>query len=691
MPYAVIEDFRGGLDRRRKRTVGQPGTLWECTNALITRGGEVEKRKKLVEKFVLPVGTFGMESGSGILYVFGSGADPGVPAGVTYQRLQHPDGVAIASILDTEVFDGKVFAIAKFTDDSVHKFYDGEIIPDWDTGIVRAAMTNNDGIAAHLTALIDADPAYDASRSGSVITIAAAVAGTPFEITSEVENVEDGTDDQTITLTDTVPNIPGVTEVLATATFSVTGGTNNAGTNKISSIKVNGVEILSTAVDWVTSNSGTATNVAAQINSFASTPEYSASASGEVVTISAAAGSGAGPNGFTVAVTVAGDVTVSTATAMAGGVTAVTGQVQEATATIGGTFEVGDKFTITIDEKVFGHAGNPSRKGNFAFTHKKKVHVLAGSIDQYSGLNDPTAWNLDDTGAGFQNLASNDSGSEELIGVGRFQGNLAFFSRRSAQTRYVDVDDSKDIDLQVLENTGTLAGRSIQAFGDTDLFFLSDAGVRSLRQVNGTNNVYPNDVGTAIDDLILEHLATLTDAQVSAALAIIEPRNNRYWLSMDETTYVFSYFAGAKISAWSTMEFGFVVSEYAVIENRIYVRSGDTIYLYGGDTGLSYDEDEDDAYTVTVSTPFISRGRIASDQYITGFDLSVDGTWEVWLLHDSNNFARKTRLGEVTDDTYQLQDLAAAGCGPLFAIELICTTPGAAKVANFALHYKDKK
>ncbi len=691
MSYVVVEDFRGGLDRRRKIVAGQPGTLWTCENAHITRGGEIEKRKKLVSKFPLPTGSFGMESAGGNLFVFGSVVDPGVPSGVTYQRLQHPDSVAMSSILSTDVFDGKVSAIAKYTDDSVHHFYAGAIVTDWDDGVVRVGMTDNDGIADHLKTLIDADAAYGATRSGAVITITAAVAGTAFTITKGTENVDDGTDDQSITLAETTPNIPGVSEVLAIGTFSVTGGTASAGVNKVTSIKVNGIEILNTAVDWATSHSGTATNIQAQIDTYNSSPEYTANADGAVVTISAVAASGATPNGFTVAVVVAGDVTVSTPTAMAGGVAAVTGQAQVNTATIGGTFEVDDKFTITIDGKIFGNSGNPASKGTFAKTHKSKVHSLSSSIDYFSSLNSATKWNIGDIGAGFQNISSQAGGSEDLISMGRFQGNLTFFSRRTMQHWFVDVDDLKNVLLQTLENTGTMAAKSVLSYGDTDLFYLSDSGVRSLRQVSGTTNVRVNDVGTAIDELITDQMRSLSDAQVAAGLSTIEPVNTRFWLTLNETTYVFSFFPASKISAWSTYEAGANVrfTDSTVIGTKVYLRAGNVIYLYGGDDGNTYDVDATDAYTVTVLTPFLSAGKIATDKFVKGFDVAVDGTWTINLLHDSRNLARKTRLGIITDDSYGMDDLGAAGHGPVFAIELICDTPGAAKIANFTLHFDE--
>src|SRR4051812_39188578 len=95
MSYFVIEDFRLGLDRRKHILSLPTGALYEGRNANITRGGEVETCKDFVTKYTLPAGTFGMSAAAGQLFVFGSIADPGVPPGVQYQRLQHPSSLAM--------------------------------------------------------------------------------------------------------------------------------------------------------------------------------------------------------------------------------------------------------------------------------------------------------------------------------------------------------------------------------------------------------------------------------------------------------------------------------------------------------------------------------------------------------------------------------------------------------------------
>ncbi len=107
----------------------------------------------------------------------------------------------------------------------------------------------------------------------------------------------------------------------ATGTVTVTAGTSSPGTNKVTAINVNSIDVLGASIDWTTSDANTATLLAAQINTFASTPEYTAAASGAVVTITAKITAGTTPNTFVVAATVAGDVT-TTDVAMAGGVVA---------------------------------------------------------------------------------------------------------------------------------------------------------------------------------------------------------------------------------------------------------------------------------------------------------------------------------------------------------------------------------
>ncbi len=214
MTSILVTDFRFGLDRRKSSVTSPSGTLRELKNAHITRGGEIEKSKKFDVRYTLPVGTFSVEPLDNNLYVFGSIADPAVPAGVTYQRLQHPDGVSsMTKVIDADVYDSKLYVVAEFDGGDAFHYYDGSLVSDWSAGLVRDDMTNTDGIAAHISSLINADSSVVSSSSvGSTITITALAQNVEFSVFTSAVN-GGATDDQTALHVVTIPHAPSVAQV----------------------------------------------------------------------------------------------------------------------------------------------------------------------------------------------------------------------------------------------------------------------------------------------------------------------------------------------------------------------------------------------------------------------------------------------------------------------------------------------
>ncbi len=123
------------------------------------------------------------------------------------------------------------------------------------------------------------------------------------------------------TLLCTITNNSGslTNEVLSSGTVSLTGGASGS----VNTLTVNSVEIMGAAVNFNTSLTQTAADVAAQINAYHSYAEYIATSSAAVVTITALPGSGTAPNTLTVASTVT--TITKTDANMAGGVAAVNG------------------------------------------------------------------------------------------------------------------------------------------------------------------------------------------------------------------------------------------------------------------------------------------------------------------------------------------------------------------------------
>jgi hypothetical protein len=801
MAYLLVDNFRAGMDRRNKRISGKAGTLWTGKNGHITRGGDWERRKKFVSAFTLPTGTTkGLAITNGQLFVFGASASPGtIPTGVTYQRLQHPtSGSAIITlILSVTLFSGKLYVIAEFDDGNIYHYYDGVRVTAWDA--VSASIASNNAVASALAVKVDLDPAVSATAIGSVVTITSSTPGTSMTVVGTAFN-GGGVNDQTLTVVETQANVAGVSEVVATgtltvtggttstpetlaaATITITGGTSDPGVDVVSSITANGVEILGASIDWTTSNSNTAQLIVNQINSYNSTPEYTASRVGTTITINPIAGTGATPNGYALGVTVGGTVTKTDSGTFSGGVTAINNDITSikvdgieilsvtipwttsnsntaeliknqintynsspeytatrvgstvtisaaagtgttpnglviattkrgnltethsatmtggvaavaavariVTATVGGTFEAGDVFTLQINSNSYSVSGGAAGTGTMSLTFQQKVYSVTNSLLYFTALNAPA--DLSGVGSGFINIANQNALSEILTGIGEYQGRMAIFSRSNITVYKTDVDPALNIFQQSVPNTGTLSPRSIIPYGNIDVFYLDDSGIRSLRARDSSNSPAVNDVGVSIDTFVRDYIATLTEEQLARAMAIIEPIDGRYWLAMGKRIFVFSYFPGSKINAWSyydlTDEIGAdEITEIVRTGRKTYLRAGDKIYLYGGNAGATYPNANE--IECLVELPFMAASTPATFKGVGGFDIAAEGTWKSYLLTNPNDESTELHIGDYTGITYQKQRNVVQHPCAVFALRLSCVAAGYASVSGIAVHY----
>jgi len=121
----------------------------------------------------------------------------------------------------------------------------------------------------------------------------------------------------TLLCTVTAASASRTAEVLSSGTLTLDSGASGS----VNTVTVNSVEVLGAAVNFNASLTQTAADVAAQINIWHSSPEYTATSSGAVITIKAVPGTGV------VTHTIAGTYTTISATGsnMASGVAAVNG------------------------------------------------------------------------------------------------------------------------------------------------------------------------------------------------------------------------------------------------------------------------------------------------------------------------------------------------------------------------------
>ena len=284
--------------------------------------------------------------------------------------------------------------------------------------------------------------------------------------------------------------------------------------------------------------------------------------------------------------------------------------------TFGGTWAPGETWTLELTDATSGlqtQIGDGMVTGLqgavFCFTYQSKVYVLAGTDAYFSAVNAPTTFN-DPNGNGnsYVDMSENMAMPENLTAMAPFQGYLVFISRRTAQLWAVASNPQNWSLQQIFENIGTLSGLSVQSLGDFDVLFLSDSGIRSFRLLQTTLHASVADLGAPVDSLVQAAILA-NPIGAAASCGIVEPTVIRYWLHLNGTIYVLSFFPGAKIVAWSTYlptyQNGAVQTEFAPLKFDIYhgqvyaLGNDNAIYQYGGNGGNVFDN-----CVATIQTPF---------------------------------------------------------------------------------------
>jgi len=352
-----------------------------------------------------------------------------------------------------------------------------------------------------------------------------------------------------------------------------------------------------------------------------------------------------------------------------------------------GTSHCFNNGTLVGDWEAGSGATVAGQRAISVLTVKNKVYATFGSLLNFSTIATPTSWQAG-SGYGYINMSNQSAGSEALTGLGRYQGMLAVFSRRNTQIWYVDPDPLQNAQKQVIPNIGTFAPKSIENFGDIDVIFLSDTGIRSLKVRDASNQAGVSDIGTPVDDEIISYMRTLPDDQKASATAVLEPIDGRYILALGQRNYVYSYYPSSNIAAWSRYDPGFVISDWVSMNGQVWARSGDTIYLLGGDDGQTYD-----ASIVTVELPYLNGQQLATWKAFTGIDMVSQGEWQVFGNTDPDQpdiWSLIAIIADGTNSTVAGLDIDMVGDSPLIKLKFVNSRPGPAKISQVVVHYRSE-
>lgn len=689
-----IKEMVGGLDARRMPETTPGGALLRAQDGHINSGGEFEQRAAFKKAYTLPTGaTKGLAAGKSALYVFGEAEEPTMPKGVAYQRLQRPGATdtALARILSTDLNAGKVYAIAEFMDGSRYHFYDGANVEDWIDGRARAVMTISAGSVSPATFasaafeiiggsagegnaivnvlvdgvnLLTTPIAHTGSHNSTAAAIAAAV-----NAFVTVPNYAASALGAVVTLTGPAGDAANDREIafvvsgdVAAGNATIFSGGADAAPSVLTDLKVDGVSIISTPVAWRDSHAATAEAIAENINATSSVPEYVAFANGADVTIIAAeAGTEA--------------------------------DEREVETTLENGLEVTPSSGIKLDDGA-DTSSSAFQSATFVKTIDLKMYASGGPFWHFSGVGEPTGWQTSDTGAGAINMAAVTSGAEDLQSIGEYANYTAVFGERVIVIWAVDADPDNYRRVQTLRNTGTRFPHTPTQFGDQDLFYLDESGLRSLRARDSSSAAATTDIGNPVDELIKKKMHALTRGQYRSVFGLIEPSVGRFWLVFPDTIFVLSHFPGSKVTAWSTykptyidengIEQSFTIDTAVVYRGKVWLRSGDNIFVYGGIGGeVEYDETSPELWL-----PYLDANKPTLPKSFVGMDVACEGVWKVTIGMQPTDINVSDEVATVYRTSFNAPRIGGQGDATHFSLRFKGIGAGPRKISSAVIHYE---
>lgn len=330
----------------------------------------------------------------------------------------------------------------------------------------------------------------------------------------------------------------------------------------------------------------------------------------------------------------------------------------------------------------------------FIRTYKEKVYGLTGRWLYFSAVGDPTTWqdpppdgsgNVAHNGSGFINIGANDADSENLISMEVYYDKMAIFSSLSTQLWFLDPDPSLNQYYQTLRDAGTLAALSVRQYVANDVYFFGTHGIRSLRARDLSLTAAVADVGSPLDPLLQDLIATQGPSWISQIVALLSPRTGRIWMICPDRIYILSNFASPNISAWSVYIPEFTISGAAYADPYVVLRDTTGMTYRFGSTGpIVYD-----SCPVTVLLPWLSFDKPTTFKFYQGYDQIATNTWNVQAAFDP------------TTDPNPVYDQICTATGPTILggripmqarsthlqLQLTCQAPGPATLSKIILHY----
>jgi hypothetical protein len=297
-------------------------------------------------------------------------------------------------------------------------------------------------------------------------------------------------------------------------------------------------------------------------------------------------------------------------------------------------------------------------------THKSKLYLANGSDLIFSAVNAPT--DHTGTGAGILDLTNTDFGTADLIGLEAYYNQLACFGLRTIQLWQMDPDPAQNQIISVLGSIGLLGGNALTRYGNGDVLFLSDAGIRSLRARDSSGEAVQGDIGSPIDELVRELRRQIQPAELEKVVGFVEPNSGTVWFVWKNKAIVLSYYPAQSVTAWSTYDLGFDAEYVTIASNRVFIQGpNNVVYSYGAPAVMGVPIDpltaslgslaaEHDTSELLIETPMLDFNAPATFKTYTALDVACNGVLSIEAnFNPDPNFANAwVTVATIYNNTY---------------------------------------
>jgi len=299
---------------------------------------------------------------------------------------------------------------------------------------------------------------------------------------------------------------------------------------------------------------------------------------------------------------------------------------------------------------------------------KQKIYAANEGDVSYCATGDPRDWTTA-SDAGFLPSSISATGSAEVTALGDFSESLVVFYADSSQVWSVSADPAENALTNVVENVGTLYHNAHMPLAG-DLFFLAPNGVRSISLAIITNNLQDEDVGNAIDSLVNANIGPGDEP-----MAMYYPSLGQWWLINGTTVWVYSFSKTAKLSAWSKFTLPYSIDHATILNQQLYLRSGDLVFRVDGSVYKDYGPS---IPLMDVLFYYQDADRPGVLKQFMGMD--VMGLGQMTISHKFFDEAGAER------ETQEYEYQAITEPGPLHPVELCAT-----RIAPHIQHQRDEE